>query len=420
MIARRLSKGFGSVGRGKPAFGMAFLWLSLLSFSASAQEPIQGVTGSAVGIGILCPLSGPAYSIGKDFLDGLHTFFNYTNDIGGIHERSIVLLPFDDRGSPDQSVAGVRGMLAEGKVFAIVSVSKGPTIRALIDRGILTDDIPLLACEAPSRSLFSDFRRNIFFLGMPFGDQVVLAVEYLLKSRPTVNPRMALLFQDGFLGEEVAEGFYRASKHYGLEIVGEEKYSPGTYDFVTLIARLWSARADHLVLGATKWETAQIMGAASRLDWFPRFVGPSSTADVAELADAGEGAQDYLVVDYLAKPWERAPGVTLMIGNTLKYYPRKDTKALPRYHVLGYVSGLLVAEALRNAGRDLTREAFIEAFEQIQNLNTHGLAGVIGYNSDSRLSNSKGRVLGFDRESRRFFPLTDWSQPFIKVSSSTE
>lgn len=403
------------MGEGKSVAVLCFLWFLAMTCFASAQGPAPGVTGSAVRIGALCSLSGPASSSGRNLMEGLQTFFNHVNDIGGIHERSIVLVVQDDGEGPDQGVAGARWMLGEGAVFAIASTSGVRTTRTLIDQGILTDDIPALAGAALSKSLFSSFRRNIFFLGMPYGDQITLAIEYVLKRSPALIPKMALLSQEGFLGEEVQEGFHRACNHYGLQIVGEERYSQDTYDFSPFVNRLWSVQADHVVLGATTWEVTQIVREASRLGWFPGFIGPSSTAEPGILLEAGAGADNYLVVDYLAKPWERVPGVTLMIGNTQKYYPRKDAHALHRYYILGYVSGLLVAEALQGAGRELTREGFIHAFESIHDFNTHGLAGVIGYGTDSRLSHSRGRVLQFDTGSGGFLPLTDWSQPMIKA-----
>lgn len=400
---------------GKSVSILSLFWFLVITCFASAQGPEHGITDSAIRIGVLCPLSGSASSMGRNLLEGLQTFFHHVNDIGGIYERSLILIAQDDGEDPDQGVAAARQMIGEEGVFAFASTSGVRTTRALIDRGILTDDIPALAGAALSKSLFSSFRRNIFFFGMPYGDQITLAIEYVLKRRPGVNPKMGLLSQDSFWGEEVQEGFHRVCKHYGLLIVDEELYSQGTCDFGPFVSRLCSAGADHVVLGATTGEAIQIMREASRLDWFPQFIGPSSTAEPEILIEAGEWADNYLVVDYLAKPWERVPGVTLMIGNTQKYYPRKDTHALHRYHILGYVSGLLVAEALQCAGRELTRESFIHAFESIHNLNTHGLVSVIGYNSDSRLSDSRGRVFHFDTASGRFLPLTDWSQPMIKT-----
>jgi ABC-type branched-subunit amino acid transport system substrate-binding protein len=400
---------------GRFVWCLSFVWFLLVACIASAQEPEPGVTDSTIRIGAICTLSGAASSQGRNLMEGLQTFFNHVNDTGGIHERRVVLIVEDDGGDPDQGVAAAQRMLEEEAVFAIACTSGVGGTRALLNREVLSDHIPALAGAALSRSLFSGFRRNVFFFGMPYEDQITLAIEYLLKRNPGVNPQMGLLSQDGFLGEEVRDGFHRVCGHYGLQIVGEERYGRETYDFSPFVNRLWSAQADHVVLGTTTGEAMQIMKEASTLGWFPQFIGPSSTAEPEILVKAEEGAENYLVVDYLAKSWEREPGVTLMVGQTQKYFPRKGPRGLHRHHVLGYVSGLLFAKALEGVGREVTRDAFIHAFEGIENLDTHGLTGVISYRSDSRVSDSRARVFQFDRMSGGFLPLTGWRQPMIKA-----
>jgi branched-chain amino acid transport system substrate-binding protein len=399
---------------GKWTCVFCFFWLFVLVYPVWAQGSGQAVRNANIRLGILCTLSGSASSTGRHLLEGLQTFFHHVNHIGGIHERRILLLARDDGGDPDQGAAVARRMLVEDEVFAFACTSGVPTTQALIDQGILGDTVPALAGAALSKLLFSRFMRNVFFLGMPYGDQIALAIEYLLKAKPGVNPRMGLLCRQGFLGEEVQEGFRRVCSHYGLQIVAEALYGQDMEGFSPFVNRLRSAQADHVILGATPGEAAEIMRQASQVGWFPQFIGPSSTADPEILATAEEGADNYLVVDYLARPWERLPGVTLMKGNTERHFPRKDVESLHRCHILGYVSGLLVAESLERTGGDLSREAFIRAFERIDTLDTHGLTGVIGYRPDSRLSGSSGRVFRFDRASGRLLPLTEWRYPMMR------
>ncbi|NIO03439.1 MAG: ABC transporter substrate-binding protein [Proteobacteria bacterium] len=400
---------------GKSVFGFSLLFYLIVISFVSAQTTEQGVRDSTVTMGILCPLSGPYSSVGANFLDGIQTFLSHVNDIGGIHQRSIVLSPQDDGKDPDQSMTAAQEMLGTGGVFGIISASGIETTQALIDRGIRTEDIPVLVVGAFSKSSLSDIKTNTFTLGMPYRDQIVLAIEYLLKRNPETHFRMGLLFRDSFLGHEVEKGFHGVSNHYGLTVVGEERYGTDTFDFIPSVNRLRSAGSDHVVLGATTWEVIQVMREANGMGWVPQFIGTSANADPDMMVEAGEATDNYLVVDYLAKPWEKLPGVTLMLGNTQKYYPRKNTNALNRHHVLGYVSGLLVVEALRNAGRELTREAFIDALGRIETLNTHGLAGPVLYDRESQLWRPAGRVFHFDWPSGRFLPVTDWAQPLIKV-----
>jgi branched-chain amino acid transport system substrate-binding protein len=383
---------------------------------ASAQGLDQGVTDSTIRIGILCSLSGPNSSKGRDLVDGLETVCRYINDTGGIHGRSIALVPRDDGANPEQGVVVVRELFAGADVFVLASASGERTNRALIEQSPLRGAVPSLSMGGFSRSLVSAPRKNVFFFGMPYGDQVVLAIEHVLKERPGANPKMGLLFQEGSTGEEIQGAFRRVCNHYGLQIMGEARYGQGKDDFAPLVDRLRSAGTDHAVLGVPAPDLIRILRESDKLEWRPQFIGPSSTVEPELQLKARGGANGLLVVDYLARPWERAPGVTLMRKLTEKYHPEKETSSLHRYHILGYVSGLLVAEALQRAGRELTRKSFVQAVEGIHGLKTHGLVGEITYGSNSQLSHPKGRVYRFDQISGRFITLTGWSQPLIQLS----
>jgi branched-chain amino acid transport system substrate-binding protein len=395
--------------------------LSLLSFFvmgcfAYAQETEQEAREPSIRVGAICSLTGQGSLEGRNLAEGLQTLFDYVNHLGGVSGKIIALDVRDDGGDPDRGVTAARQLLADDGVVIIASTSGAATTVAIMDQGVLTNRIPVLAGPALSVSLSSNYRQNTFFFGMPYGDQVVLAVEHLLKESPGMNLKMGFLGQEGYLGGEVLTGFRRVCGHYGLPIVGETRYSEGTDDFNPSLQRLQSAGADHVILGATSGEAARIMSDASNLGWNPQFIGPSSTAEAEVFIEEGDVADGFLVVDYLALPQDRAPGVALMLGATEKSYPKKDVHSLHRSHVLGYVSGLVVVETLRGGGREPTRGALIQALEGLEDFNTHGLAGVVSYKKGSRISESRGRVLRFDSTFGTFFPLTDWSQPMLKVS----
>jgi len=380
------------------------------------QGQDAGLTDRGVRIGILCNLSGPASSCGRGLVEGLQTSLKHVKSAGGIHGRRVELVPHDAGAAPETAVAAVHHMLAEEEAFAMVFHSDMGTTQAILDRGIEDEPIPVLVGGCHPRSMDSAFRNNVFFFGMSYDDQVALLLEYVLKTNPGLAPEMALLIEDSLLGEAVREGFRRVCTHYGLHTVSEEVYSAGTQALGFYVRQLSFCGARYVVLGGTTWDATEIIQEATSIGWRPRFLGLSATVEPDMWNQAGEGAENYLAVDYLARPWERGPGVSLMIGLTQKSYPGKDVQVLHRCHVLGYVSGLLVAEALRTAGRELTRESFVHAFERIQDFNTHGLTGLLGFATDSRLSHSAGRVLRFDRTWQRFQPLTDWSHPMMKPS----
>jgi branched-chain amino acid transport system substrate-binding protein len=392
---------------------LCFIILSGVGFS---QGHDVGLPDGGVRIGVLGHVSDPTSWWGRSFLEGLQTSLNHANSAGGIHGRRIELIPHDLGVAPDTAVAAARHMLAEEEVFAMVLHSDMGVTQAILGRGIGGGPIPVLVSGSLSRSMVSPFSKKAFFFGMSYDDQVALLLEYVLKTNPGRAPEMALLIEDSLLGEAVREGFHRVCAHYGLDPVREDVYSPDTQDLPFCVRQLSLSGARYVVLGSTTWDAAEIIQEATRIGWRPQFLGFSVTVEPDMWGQAGDGAQNYLAVDYLARPWERRPGVSLMMGLTHKWYPGKDAQVLHRCHVLGYVSGLLVAEALRTAGRELTRESFVHGLAHIQDFNTHGLVGPLGFAPDSGLSHSAGRVLRFDRTWQRFHPVTDWSYPMMKSS----
>ena len=396
--------------------GLCLCCIMAVSWACAAQASEIGVTDGDIQIAVFSSLSGPASTEGRSFFEGVRTFFEHVNRTGGIHGKRLTALPHDMTDDPIGVVVAVHQMLTEGRVFSMVVNSDTGAAQSLLDQGIGDEPIPVLVGGSLCRPLSSPSRPHVFFFGMPYDDQVVLLVEHVLKRNPGLNPRMVLLAEESPSGHEAREGFHQVCTHYGLQSVGEQIYSPGTDDFSVLVNRLSAWGADHTVLGAAASDVTRIIQEASGIGWSPEFLGLSSSVEPETLAQAGEGADGYLAVDYVARPWEPLPGVSLMVGLTQKLYPRKDCRTLHRNHVLGYVGGMLVVEGLRRAQTEVTRESFAQALEDIQELHTHGLTGVVGFESDSRLSLSTGRVFRFDAAWGGFQPLTDWCSPMMKPS----
>ena len=187
---------------GKTLWVLSLFWLAAIPSVTDAQVPGEGVTDSTIRIGILGSLTGPASNDGRDLVDGLQSYLRHTNDTGGIHGRGITIRVHDDRSNPDHGLREARRMVAEEGIFAIACTSGIVTMQALLDRGMFSDQIPVLAGAALSRSLFGHYRRNVFFFGMPYEAQVALVIESLMTRSPGLVPKMGVLAPDDVLGED--------------------------------------------------------------------------------------------------------------------------------------------------------------------------------------------------------------------------
>jgi branched-chain amino acid transport system substrate-binding protein len=69
---------------------------------------------------------------------------------------------------------------------------------------------------------------------------------------------------------------------------------------------------------------------------------------------------------------------------------------------IGYVSGMVAVEGLKNAGADLNRETFMEGLEKIKDLDTGGITEPVTYGPGDRVGVSATRPYQYDYDGKAF------------------
>src|SRR5262245_49023257 len=96
---------------------------SLLASPQAAPAAEPGVTDSEVLLGMWSPLTGPTALLGTSERDALQIWVSQVNEAGGVHGRKMRLIVYDDAGSPQEALAGVRRLIDQDGVFALVAGS---------------------------------------------------------------------------------------------------------------------------------------------------------------------------------------------------------------------------------------------------------------------------------------------------------
>ena len=89
-----------------------------------------------------------------------------------------------------------------------------------------------------------------------------------------------------------------------------------------------------------------------------------------------------------------------------RYYPGHE---LNRYSLYGYVFGNLVVEGLERAGKDLTRDSFLDAVESIRDWESGGILPPVSFSVDDHHAQDAGFIC--ELENGRFRALSDWLAP---------
>ena len=147
---------------------------------ASAQDiQTQGVTDSEVRIGAFGPFGGPVYLYGKLVMNGVEAVFDKVNAEGGVHGRKVVLVREDDNCKPEGSIAAVKKLAYDQKVFAITGGACSNATLAAVPE-LEKSGIPMVVNSAVADGITDPPKKNIFTTQLTSGVESRAQIDYAL------------------------------------------------------------------------------------------------------------------------------------------------------------------------------------------------------------------------------------------------
>jgi branched-chain amino acid transport system substrate-binding protein len=212
-------------------------------------------------------------------------------------------------------------------------------------------------------------RKNVFRTGaIPDDLQAKAVVDYDIHNLKARN--IAILHDTSEYGKGGADGIVERLAEYGLNPVARESYAMGDTDFTPQILKLREAKPEVVHLYAYPKEAAIIARQAKELGLGAQIIGSAAVSVPAFLESAGDAATGVLSVYPFPKLADSpAPEVVDFI-NRLKANYRVGAGRPAYVDLEGYGAGKVVVEALKRAGKDLTWEKVIRAYESIKNFDT--------------------------------------------------
>jgi ABC-type branched-subunit amino acid transport system substrate-binding protein len=336
-----------------------FTVLTVFSSLAFGQAP--GVTPKTIVLGQSAPFSGPAAQLGIQMNAGTKAYFDRVNAQGGIFGRKIELKTRDDRYEANLCLENTKKFIEEDKVFALVSYVGTPTTVAAMP--VFTEaKVPLVGPFTGAEALRSPVNRYIFNVRASYYDETEKIVEQLVS---TGNRKIAVFYQDDAYGQAGLKGVQIAMDKRNLKIVALGKVERNTVKVEDAVKTINDAQPDGVVMISAYTSIAEFVRQMKALGSTTQFhnvsfVGAKALSDA--LKDEGHGVAISQVVPF---PW--SPSVPIV-----KEYQEVMTKAgntdFNFSSLEGYIVGKVMAEGLRRAGKDLTREKLVSALEGMNNV----------------------------------------------------
>jgi len=372
-----------------------------------------GVTENEIVIGSVSPLTGKIAMVGVAIANGAKDYFDLINEQGGIHGRKIRFIAEDCKYEPPTAIAGLKKLITRDKIFACSSTS-GVPITAALAPSIKREKLPSF-CTIASSSIFSpETPQYIFSFGPYYSENMIFNVEHVLFTLKAENPRVALFYQDDEFGMEGKKGFDAAVQKYGLNVVAEEKYSRGAIDISSQVFNLKAAKPDYLFVTTIPSHSIMLLKEAAKVGLDVPVFATANTRYEQVIKVAGDAAKNFYASEYTALPYEKdIPGMASLMDLWFKNNPADTVPE--RYYIISHVNAMIMVEAMKRCGAELTREKFISTLESMRDFDTRGITGTITYSATDHCPLSTMRIVKANPATLHYEPVSEWGLPKLSV-----
>jgi ABC-type branched-subunit amino acid transport system substrate-binding protein len=352
-------------------------------------ESDPGVSDTALRVGLVLPPPGPLTPMGKAVQAALGARLADWNEKGGIYGRNVELVPLEPPADPAARRAAVAGFLDSGGVFAALAAF------------LLGDDVPLAdlfgAKETPLVGPFTvhpretfPLNREVFYL-LPGVEAQAQAL--VRAARAVAGPAHPALLapDDADLDDAVKALASAAAGTPAWPAARTERYPRAAFDPEATARRLAAAAADPVFFLGSGTEALALLRAADRLGWHPRLMAAATAGD-GSLLQVPKSFEGRLFLALPAPP--RVPGEAESAYRALAAahpLPANDLSA----QLTALAAAEILGEALKRAGRDITRDRLIEQLETLRTFET-GYAPPVTYGPARRLGARGAWVLTLD------------------------
>jgi ABC-type branched-subunit amino acid transport system substrate-binding protein len=361
---------------------MAAALVLAVAAPALAQTRTPGVTDTDISVGLTTPLSGPAAAWGNTAV-AMEAWARHVNEQGGVHGRKLRVEMKDDGYNPGRAVANLTEM--QDKVFMNVGLLGSAVLQASKDK-IAEFKIPTIGPygnPAIWAKQSRDKLRYVFVSYTDYVDEGDFLVNFAVGKLGA--KKVAMFYQNDEYGKGGLEGINRGLKGLGgkASLAAAVSYELSDREMGTHALKLKDSGADVVVLYPTITHGANVIKEMAKAGYRPKLVASFPLGDYLImyrlLGELWEGAH-FTVLSGAAVAGDAAGKKALDILTKLE--PKlvgKENTALA-----GATAMILAVEGLNKAGRNLTRESYVEAMESIKGFTSMGLTPPVTFGPNRR------------------------------------
>jgi ABC-type branched-subunit amino acid transport system substrate-binding protein len=347
----------------KPVALLAVLCVASYGVSEPNSTP-------AILIGISNVQSGPARSLGQELVQGSQAYFDALNSAGGIHGRQIRVLLKDDHYEPEPALRNTNDFIVKNKVFFLFDYVGTPTLTRILpllpyyQAEDIVNVAPLTGAEAQRNS---PYNRYVFNIRASYREEAHALVDYLYNKG---FRKIGFFGQADSYGKSGQTGVEEELRAHGLKIAASVAYrrNEEMAGMQTQVDYLRAQGVDAVVAFATYGPCSLFIRDARLANW---------QVPIANVSFVNAGA--LLDMLHAASSAAKRDLTANLINSQVVPFPRHADCPLVKAYLAGlgghtpgftslegWLNAVVVAEALKRAGPNPARGAFIAGLESLQ------------------------------------------------------
>jgi branched-chain amino acid transport system substrate-binding protein len=311
-------------------------------------------------IGMSNALSGPASGLGTGLKAGATAYIDKINAAGGVNGRRIKLISYDDGYEPERTAAITRKLVNQDKVFALFGFVGTPTSAAAVPYATKMG-VPYIAPFTGAEFLRNPVSPIVFNVRASYFDETEGMVKHLTKDLGI--KRIGVFIQDDGYGNAGKAGVNRALNKRGMKLAGEGRYTRNTTDVDAGLNALKSANPEAVIMVGAYKACAAFVKKARASGFNPKFLNLSFVGTGNFINEAGSAGEGVYITQVMPSPYDDSAPIVKRYQTDLK---KADNQSEFEFTSLeGYADAVVLVDALKRAGSNLTRASFTRALEHL-------------------------------------------------------
>jgi branched-chain amino acid transport system substrate-binding protein len=347
---------------------IASLVVAACGSSSGGSSSAPGVTATSITFGTHQPLTGPAAPGYSEIAPASAAFFNYVNAHGGVFGRKIHLTIKDDAYNPTNTVSVVHQLVLQSHVFGIFEGLGTPThtkVVGFLNASKVPDLFVASGCpcwdNGASQPYTFGWQPNYTIEGKVLGQYI---------KQHFAGQKVAVLYQDDDFGQGGLAGI--EDEVPAADIVSKQPYQAGVTTLASQVTAIKASGAKVMVDFTVPIYTAIAQLTAFTLHYTPQLVvsnvgiDPTTVGGLLKTISKGKASGTALIEGAITDGYLPSSSDTSnpWIQLFMKIHAQYDASAPFDGNVeYGMANAYTLVQALQAAGKNLTRQALVNAVD---------------------------------------------------------